>query len=90
MTGMARLLPAWLLVAAAAMQPVLAADLEPSPERNPPPQTAPAGDPFAPPDAACLEWTDGCRTCQRPPSGEIACSNVGVACVPQPLRCTRR
>jgi hypothetical protein len=45
---------------------------------------------FAPPDATCLEWTDGCRTCQRPPGGEATCSNVGIACVPQAIRCTRR
>ena len=65
-----------------------------------PPQTPPAAQAvpavpaanagFAPPDSACLEWTDGCRTCQRPPAGEAACSNVGIACVPQSMRCTRR
>ena len=92
MTGMAWH-RAWLLAAAAAMHSVVApaADLKPTPDGSPPPQTTPAADtPFAPPDATCLEWTDNCRTCQRPPSGEIACSNVGVACVLQPPRCTRR
>jgi hypothetical protein len=76
--------------------PVLAvaADLPPP---SPRPLPAPAATPapagpgaFAPPDATCLEWTDGCRTCQKPPSGEIACSNVGLACTAQAPRCTRR
>jgi len=51
------------------------------------PATAPV---LAPPDATCLEWSDGCRTCQKPSSGETACSNVGIACIPQPPRCLRR
>jgi hypothetical protein len=38
----------------------------------------------------CLEWTDGCRICARPPGGEAACSNVGIACLPGKLRCVRR
>ena len=92
MAAMSRLARTWLFAAMAVLHPVMlpAADLEPSP---PPPsqQATPAGaGPFAPPDATCLEWTDNCRTCQRPPAGEVACSNVGMACVPQPPRCTRR
>lgn len=38
---------------------------------------------------ACLEWTDGCRVCMRQPGGEAACSNIGIACLPEKLRCTR-
>jgi hypothetical protein len=37
----------------------------------------------------CLEWTDGCRVCARQKDGSDACSNVGIACIPQPARCTR-
>ena len=37
----------------------------------------------------CLEWTDGCRVCARQNDGSDACSNVGIACVPQKARCTR-
>ncbi len=37
----------------------------------------------------CLEWTDGCRVCARQQDGSTACSNVGIACVPQQARCTR-
>jgi hypothetical protein len=80
-------------MAATALQPLAAwpADLPPSPQHKTAPAPAPASTgAFAPPDAACLEWTDGCRTCRRPPAGEVACSNVGVACVQQAPRCTRR
>ena len=39
--------------------------------------------------ASCLEWTDGCRVCARQPDGSAACSNIGIACLPQKARCTR-
>jgi hypothetical protein len=39
--------------------------------------------------AGCLEWTDGCRVCARQKDGSDACSNVGIACMPQKARCTR-
>ena len=38
----------------------------------------------------CQEWTDGCRTCTRPESGEPVCSNVGIACQPKAIGCTKR
>jgi hypothetical protein len=87
--------PAWafLLAAAIAILPALArgADIDPQAQRGPAPRAAPAGiNVFAPPDAACREWTDGCRVCRQPPSGEVACSNVATACVQQAPRCTRR
>jgi hypothetical protein len=41
-------------------------------------------------DKACIEWTDGCRTCRRPETGEPFCSNVGIACQPQGVTCTQR
>jgi len=37
----------------------------------------------------CLEWTDGCRTCQRNGPDTFTCSNVGIACVQTVGRCTR-
>jgi hypothetical protein len=36
----------------------------------------------------CAVWTDRCVICQRD-SGVIACSNIGIACQPQPLMCLR-
>lgn len=38
---------------------------------------------------ACVEWTDGCRTCQRSGPDAFTCSNVGIACVQTAGRCTR-
>ena len=40
-------------------------------------------------DKTCLEWTDGCRTCQRVGDTGV-CPNIGIACQPQPISCTRR
>lgn len=40
-------------------------------------------------DPSCLEWSDGCRVCQRLPEGP-ACSLPGIACEPTALHCLRR
>jgi hypothetical protein len=98
MRGGARLGLRLLACALALSGSAMAADL---PVPNPPPahaqppqpaapQSAPAqANSLAPPNATCQEWTDGCRTCQRQPSGETACSNVGIACTPKEAQCTR-
>jgi len=80
----------WLIAAALiAIAPALAADLPVAPEPKSAPAQAPAGaNPLAPPAAACLEWTDGCRVCQRAAGGQASCSNVGIACVPKAVSCT--
>lgn len=36
-------------------------------------------------DAACLRWTDGCRTCTRED-----CSNIGIACQPVAPTCSEK
>ena len=41
-------------------------------------------------EKTCLEWNDGCRTCRRPDQGEVTCSNIGIACQPTAVTCTRR
>ncbi len=33
---------------------------------------------------SCLAWTDDCRTCSA-----AGCSNIGTACQPGPIRCTK-
>jgi hypothetical protein len=38
----------------------------------------------------CQEWTDGCRACTRPESGVATCSNLGIACQPKAISCTKR
>jgi hypothetical protein len=84
----------WIgLFVLALIGPAFAADLPLKPARPVQPKAAPASPAAAKPagpDAACLEWTDGCRVCQRAAGGEASCSNVGIACVPKTEECTRR
>lgn len=40
-------------------------------------------------DKTCLEWNDGCRTCRRD-TAVVRCSNIGIACQPTQISCTRR
>jgi hypothetical protein len=68
----------------------IAADLPLKPARPAQPAAPASASPLTAPSAACLEWTDGCRVCQRSPNGEASCSNVGIACVPKAEECTRR
>lgn len=77
----------------ALMGQAIAADLPLKPARpaHPAAPATPAKTtPLAAPNSTCLEWTDGCRVCQRTVGGETACSNVGIACVPKAEECTRR
>jgi hypothetical protein len=58
-----------------------------------PSETPPQGVPetvwqFGEREKLCLEWTDDCRVCRRIEARQIACSNVGIACLPKPPRCT--
>jgi hypothetical protein len=80
------------LIAFALAGQAIATDLPLKPARPPAAATpAPVSTrPLAAPNAACLEWTDGCRVCQRAAGGEASCSNVGIACVPKAEECTRR
>ena len=86
---------AGLIVLLAAMTwPANAADLD-LPKRKAAPVSVPvstpaADNPFNPPDATCAEWTDGCRVCVKPTSGEATCSNPGIACTPRAISCSRR
>ena len=45
---------------------------------------------FGDSDKTCQEWTDACVTCQRSDTGEPLCSNIGIACQPKAISCTRR
>ena len=38
----------------------------------------------------CLAWSDGCVICLRSESGGAVCSNIGIACQPKDIRCTRQ
>jgi hypothetical protein len=37
-----------------------------------------------------LSWTDACRHCERGENDAILCSNIGIACQPAAITCTRR
>lgn len=37
---------------------------------------------------SCREWTDGCLVCARR-AGGVACSMVGMACLPAAVACTK-
>jgi hypothetical protein len=41
-------------------------------------------------DKTCLAWTDKCRHCERGNDDAIVCSNIGIACQPAEIICTRR
>jgi TPR repeat protein len=36
---------------------------------------------------SCTSWTDDCVTCKRDAGAELACSNIGIACQPNDVRC---
>ena len=83
-----------IVLFAALSWPAAAADLElakpkPAPVSAPVPTPA-AGNAFNPPDATCIEWTDGCRVCVKPAAGDATCSNPGIACTPRAVSCSRR
>src|SRR5262245_50960711 len=89
----AALVAAWALV----FEDALAADLPVPPVHHPPASVAPAStspgttaNDLEGADAACREWTDGCRVCARADDNKFACSNLGIACQPAQGRCTRR
>jgi hypothetical protein len=86
--SLAALLVALLLTTAAA--PAQERDAqEPSPQPAAPPQGVPETLwQFGEHEKFCLEWTDDCRVCRRIEARQIACSNVGIACLPKRPRCT--
>ena len=58
-------------------------------ELNLTPPQAPAQDrPLRPDLPECDHWTDDCVTCWRESKNEApVCSNIGIACQPQAVRC---
>jgi hypothetical protein len=41
-------------------------------------------------DKTCIAWTDQCRSCERGDNDAIFCSNIGIACQPAAITCSRR
>lgn len=74
---------ALLLLLAAA--PAGAQDTPPKPEQAPAEASIQS---YADREKNCMEWNDGCRTCRRD-GATVSCSNIGIACQPSPIACTR-
>jgi hypothetical protein len=59
-----------------------------------PTPTPPADDPsihsYGDRDKTCIAWTDQCRSCERGDNDAIFCSNIGIACQPAAITCSRR
>lgn len=71
--------------------PALAADL-PLPPKAPPAKMSPAQpNEFDRLGADCIEAFDGCRRFTRASDGKYdAVNNIGIACQPKALSCTKR
>ena len=84
------IIPAVLWLSAAA---ALAQTAEPAaPPQAPAP--APAAEPsihgYGDRDKTCLAWTDACSSCERGDGDAVHCSNIGIACQPAAITCSRR
>jgi hypothetical protein len=82
-----------ILVAAlltAAGMPALADEATPATTAPVPPTPASADTmwQFGNEQKLCVEWTDGCRVCRRIDANQMSCSNVGIACRLEEIRCT--
>lgn len=71
----------------------IAAGLAQTSEPPPAPQ-APAAEPsihgYGDRDKTCMAWTDTCRSCERGDGDTVHCSNIGIACQPAEITCSRR
>jgi len=81
------------IIIPAALWLSLTAALAQTPEPVPPPQ-GPADEAsihgYGDRDKACAAWTDKCRSCERADDDTVHCSNIGIACQPAAITCTRR
>jgi hypothetical protein len=69
---------------------VLAQTAEPAPTPTPPAADDPSIHSYADRDKTCIAWTDQCRSCERGENDAIFCSNIGIACQPAAITCSRR
>jgi len=79
------------LVLSLSVAAAVAQTSQPAPSPPPPAQvTEPSIHGYGDRDKTCLAWTDSCRTCERGDGDTIVCSNIGVACQPAEVSCSRR
>jgi hypothetical protein len=65
----------------------LAQTAEPAP---PAPTDDPSLHSYGDRDKTCIAWSDQCRSCERGANDAIFCSNIGIACQPAAVTCSRR
>jgi hypothetical protein len=82
--------PIFLILAMALSLPGAAAQTPASPPAPDPQAEEASLHGYGDRDKACQEWTDGCVTCQRSEGGEPVCPNIGIACQPKAIACTKR
>ena len=66
---------------------MLIAPLKASAADLPPHRIVPSVQSYGDSNKSCKSWTDGCVTCKRDEKVELACSNIGIACQPEGVRC---
>ena len=67
-----------------------AQDPAPAPSQPPATSAEPSIHGYGDRDKTCISWTDACRHCERGDNDAISCSNIGIACQPAEITCTRR
>ncbi len=72
-----------------ACAPAPATAQQPAPVPSQQTQPGPSIQSYGDRNKSCLAWTDACRTCQRGSGDEVHCSNIGIACQPAEITCTR-
>ena len=84
------LIASWIVLAFAAAS--LAQSSGPVPAEHP--AASPTSDAsihgYGDRDKTCLSWTDTCRACERGDGDSISCSNIGIACQPAGITCSKR
>jgi len=79
------------VIIALALSLSVAADRAQTPDPAPPAVSSEASiHGYGDRDKTCLAWTDACRSCERGDNDTIVCSNVGIACQPAEITCSRR
>jgi hypothetical protein len=82
---------AMLFPVSAVLMLVIAIARAQTPEPAPPPPAAEVAiHGYGDRDKTCLAWTDKCRSCERGADDAIVCSNIGIACQPAEITCSRR
>jgi hypothetical protein len=78
------------VIIAVALSLSVAADHAQTPDPPPPLPSEASIHGYGDRDKTCLAWTDTCRSCERGENDAIACSNIGIACQPAEITCSRR